>query len=333
MILRIVRTLLARCSISCSTTPTRFPTESPRPWRRAGGSASFGPVVELAADLAPTIAAFADRFHLTADEQPLLTRLTADQPFDRRLWRHLAGEVLLYAAADAPAIQTAAGHARRPGRRRPARHDSPGPRRQPRPGFRRRSLSPRPRRLERRGRCRPACRRVSRHRPGHLDASGPAAPRRRAGRGIGICLASASRRCARFTSRPATSESGRRLRRHLIDQHPRHPPRLGEVPRPGRAERPQVLLHLRPASAAASIAPLPPCDSHGIWACSACWPCHGAANTRGVNRVAPYAGHVTRYGVKQYGPTPSSAHHRPRSIHRRSHRPRRFSSSGRQRSR
>jgi hypothetical protein len=34
--------------------------------------------------------------------------LSADRPFDRRLWRHLAGEVLLYAAADVPAIQTAA---------------------------------------------------------------------------------------------------------------------------------------------------------------------------------------------------------------------------------
>ena len=30
------------------------------------------------------------------------------RPFDRRLWRHVAGEILLYAGADAPAIQTAA---------------------------------------------------------------------------------------------------------------------------------------------------------------------------------------------------------------------------------
>jgi muconolactone delta-isomerase len=68
---------------------------------------SLGPLVELAAELKSTIAAFADRFHLTADEQPFLTRLSADQHFDRRLWRHLVGEVLLYAADDAPAIQTA----------------------------------------------------------------------------------------------------------------------------------------------------------------------------------------------------------------------------------
>jgi hypothetical protein len=73
-------------------------------WRRR----SFGPVVALAAELGPAITAFADRYRLTADEQPLLAGLTADRPFDRRYWRHLAGEVLLYAAADAPAIQTAA---------------------------------------------------------------------------------------------------------------------------------------------------------------------------------------------------------------------------------
>jgi hypothetical protein len=72
-------------------------------WRRR----TFGPIVELADQLKPTITAFAEHFRLTADEQPFLARLSADQPFDRRLWRHLAGEVLLYAAADAPTVQTA----------------------------------------------------------------------------------------------------------------------------------------------------------------------------------------------------------------------------------
>jgi hypothetical protein len=72
-------------------------------WRRH----SFGPLVGLAEELGPAISTFAERFHLTADEQPLVLRLSEAQPFDRRLWRHLAGEVLLYAAADAPAIQTA----------------------------------------------------------------------------------------------------------------------------------------------------------------------------------------------------------------------------------
>jgi hypothetical protein len=71
-------------------------------WRRR----TFRPLVELAADLRPTLADFAERFRLTADERPMLARLTADQPFNRRLWRQVAGEVLLYAAADAPPIQT-----------------------------------------------------------------------------------------------------------------------------------------------------------------------------------------------------------------------------------
>jgi hypothetical protein len=82
----------------------RIATALAASWRRR----TFGPVVELAAELDPVLTAFADRFHLTADERPLLKRLTADQPFDRRLWRHVAGEILLYAAAAAPAIQTAA---------------------------------------------------------------------------------------------------------------------------------------------------------------------------------------------------------------------------------
>ncbi len=72
-------------------------------WRRR----TFAPVAALAAELAPALAAFADRFRLTADERPLLAGLAADRPFDRRLWRHLAGEVLLYAAADVPTVQTA----------------------------------------------------------------------------------------------------------------------------------------------------------------------------------------------------------------------------------
>jgi hypothetical protein len=72
-------------------------------WRQR----TFGPVADLAAELAPVLDAFADSYHLTADEQPLLRRVTAAQSFDRRLWRHLAGEVLLYGAADAPVLQTA----------------------------------------------------------------------------------------------------------------------------------------------------------------------------------------------------------------------------------
>jgi hypothetical protein len=72
-------------------------------WRQR----SFGPLAALAAELAPALGAFAERYRLTAKEQPLLRHISANQPFDRRLWRHLAGEVLLYAAADAPTLQTA----------------------------------------------------------------------------------------------------------------------------------------------------------------------------------------------------------------------------------
>lgn len=71
-------------------------------WQRR----TFAPLAALAADLAPTFDAFAERFRLTADEQPLVRR--ADElPFDRRVWRHLAGELLLYAAADAPDVPDA----------------------------------------------------------------------------------------------------------------------------------------------------------------------------------------------------------------------------------
>src|SRR5947209_14770638 len=72
-------------------------------WRRR----SLEPLIELSSGLASKLKEFSERFRLTTDEQPLLLRLSADRPFDRRLWRHLAGEVLLYAAADAPPIQTA----------------------------------------------------------------------------------------------------------------------------------------------------------------------------------------------------------------------------------
>jgi hypothetical protein len=72
-------------------------------WRQR----TFRPLAALAEQFQSTVAAFSERFHLTADEQPLLSRLTAEQPFDRRLWRHLSGELLLYTAADVPTIQTA----------------------------------------------------------------------------------------------------------------------------------------------------------------------------------------------------------------------------------
>jgi hypothetical protein len=74
----------------------------------SGRQRNFGPIVELAGELAPAFRNFADRFHLTADERPLVTHLTKNRPFDRRLWRHVAGEILLHGAVDVPPIQTAA---------------------------------------------------------------------------------------------------------------------------------------------------------------------------------------------------------------------------------
>lgn len=71
-------------------------------WRRR----TFAPLAALAADLAPTFDAFAERYRLTADEQPLVRR-AGELPFDRRVWRHLVGELLLYAAADAPDVPDA----------------------------------------------------------------------------------------------------------------------------------------------------------------------------------------------------------------------------------
>lgn len=68
---------------------------------------SLAPIVQLAAELGPTIRQISEQHCLTADEQPLLFSLTRHQPFDRHLWRHLAGEFLLYAAVDSPVIQDA----------------------------------------------------------------------------------------------------------------------------------------------------------------------------------------------------------------------------------
>jgi hypothetical protein len=74
-------------------------------WRRG----SFAPCRGLCAGLVPAARAFAERYHLGADE-PLLARVAREGggvPFDRDLWRLLVGEVLLYAAAEIPEFQTA----------------------------------------------------------------------------------------------------------------------------------------------------------------------------------------------------------------------------------
>jgi hypothetical protein len=69
-------------------------------------SRSFVPLAELVQDLEPTIEAFGRQYHLTTAERPLVLEC-ADKAFDRRLWRHFAVELLLYAAAETPEFPTA----------------------------------------------------------------------------------------------------------------------------------------------------------------------------------------------------------------------------------
>lgn len=72
-------------------------------WRRH----SFVPARSLCADLLPAARTFAGRYHLAADETLLARLASEDVPYDRALWRHLIGEVLLFGAADVPEFQTA----------------------------------------------------------------------------------------------------------------------------------------------------------------------------------------------------------------------------------
>jgi hypothetical protein len=70
------------------------------------GTRSFEPLTELVRELRPNIEAFGQRYQLTTAERPLVFEC-AGKPFDRRLWRHFAGELLLYAAAETPEFPTA----------------------------------------------------------------------------------------------------------------------------------------------------------------------------------------------------------------------------------
>lgn len=68
---------------------------------------TLAPIVQLVAELGPRIRRISEQHCLTADEQPLLFSLAHHQQFDRQLWRHLAGEFLLYAAVESPVVQDA----------------------------------------------------------------------------------------------------------------------------------------------------------------------------------------------------------------------------------
>lgn len=70
-------------------------------WRQR----SFAPCRALCAELRPAVEAFRAGFFAGGDD-PLLTQVERGLPFDRRWWRALVGEVLLFGAAEVPELQT-----------------------------------------------------------------------------------------------------------------------------------------------------------------------------------------------------------------------------------
>jgi hypothetical protein len=65
---------------------------------------SFEPCRALCAALLPAARAYAERYHTGSDE-PLLSLVVEELPFDRDYWRHLVGEVLLFSAVEIPEFQ------------------------------------------------------------------------------------------------------------------------------------------------------------------------------------------------------------------------------------
>lgn len=72
-------------------------------WQRR----SFLPCREICQKLISRVTAFVPGHHLAGDE-PLLLQVVHEINFDRRLWHHLVGEVLMYSAVEVPRIETAA---------------------------------------------------------------------------------------------------------------------------------------------------------------------------------------------------------------------------------
>jgi hypothetical protein len=64
---------------------------------------SFEPCRELCAALLPAARDFARRYH-AGGEEPFVGRVAAGLPFDRDLWRLLAGDLLFTAAAEIPEL-------------------------------------------------------------------------------------------------------------------------------------------------------------------------------------------------------------------------------------
>jgi hypothetical protein len=67
---------------------------------------SFVPLANLTGDMREAVEAAALRDRLTAGEKPIFLRF-AQFRFSRRLWRHIAGELLLHTAIDTPAFPLA----------------------------------------------------------------------------------------------------------------------------------------------------------------------------------------------------------------------------------
>jgi hypothetical protein len=67
---------------------------------------SFEPCRALCSDLLSATRAFLERYHATAEE-PLVYQVARGLPFDRDFWRLLAGELLLFGAAEIPELQIA----------------------------------------------------------------------------------------------------------------------------------------------------------------------------------------------------------------------------------
>jgi hypothetical protein len=62
---------------------------------------SFDPCRSLCGELLPAVQAYAQRYHLS-EKETLVATVADGIPFDRVCWRHLAGEVILFAAAEIP---------------------------------------------------------------------------------------------------------------------------------------------------------------------------------------------------------------------------------------
>jgi hypothetical protein len=62
---------------------------------------SFEPCRSLCRELLPATQEYARRYHL-GEETPLIAQIDEGFPFDRSYWRHVAGEILLFAAVEIP---------------------------------------------------------------------------------------------------------------------------------------------------------------------------------------------------------------------------------------